>query len=321
MKAYKSNFAFRIEAFLSEKRSLGFLYEDGEAVLYNFDCFCIRNYPNTNELTQNLVMDWAVQRNTESSNSFRLRLQPIREFGKFLNRKGECAYILPTTVSPKRIEYIPYIYSKFELKLLFEAIDSIPSSRKDPFKGITLSTMIRLIYCCGLRPKEARLLKLDAVNFTNCTIFIKNSKGYKDRLLPVSPDVVTLLKNYDNIIRNTVKDRTYFFSTAKNCFYSKDWLKSNFRKILKQANLINAIGNSPRLYDMRHTFATNQLIKWHEEGKDLRVYLPILSEYLGHADLSCTSYYIHLSPQLLSDKMLTQFYKCENLIPEVPKSE
>ena len=73
----------------------------------------------------------------------------------------------------------------------------------------------------------------------------------------------------------------------------------------------------PRVQDFRHTFALNRLNLWVREGKDINAYLPYLSIYLGHADLSATDYYLHLVPDffpVITERTEERF---ADLIPEV----
>ena len=70
--------------------------------------------------------------------------------------------------------------------------------------------------------------------------------------------------------------------------------------ILKVFVLHNDI-RQPRLYDLRHTFATHRLHQWVKEGKDVNACLAYLSEYMGHSNLESTAYYIHLLPTLYTD--------------------
>lgn len=321
MKSFASNFADRIMAFLREKQAIGLVYNAGSDVLHQFDKFCLNHYPSTIYLSQELVLNWAIQRKTESANAFRLRLQPIREFARYLIRRGEKAYVIPTMFAPKTTRYTPYIFTNSELNALFVSTDNIPSKESNRLLGISLSTMFRLIYCCGLRPKEARMLQTDDIDFENELIYIKESKGHKDRLLPVSPDVLMLCKKYDSLVHAQIGERPFFFSDSNKQPYTKDSLKYYFRKIWNGTNLQSQRGTRPRLYDLRHTFATNQLMQWSNKNCDINVYLSYLSTYLGHAQLSCTAYYIHLCPELLSSEILNKFNMHQFLLPEVSYDE
>ena len=100
--------------------------------------------------------------------------------------------------------------------------------------------------------------------------------------------------------------------------YSQEWIIPTFRKFLIEAGLYRqCAGNEPRLYDLRHTFATHRLYQWMKEGQDVNACLAYLSEYMGHKNLSDTAYYIHLVPEFfpqMSDLHLEDYV---DMIPEV----
>ena len=71
-----------------------------------------------------------------------------------------------------------------------------------------------------------------------------------------------------------------------------------------QFNRLTAMAGIPedknfRPYDLRHTFASRNITRWLEEGKDAMTFLPLLSQYMGHSNLDSTFYYIHLIPDQL----------------------
>ena len=61
---------------------------------------------------------------------------------------------------------------------------------------------------------------------------------------------------------------------------------------------------SPRLHDLRHSFAVHSLTAWYRQGKDVQRLLPVLSTYLGHADLEGTKVYLSMTPALLHEASL-----------------
>ena len=73
----------------------------------------------------------------------------------------------------------------------------------------------------------------------------------------------------------------YFVTVPKHC-----WKRSG----------LQAHGH-PRPYDLRHAFATRNLIRWIDNGLDINHLLPYLSTYMGHSELDSTFYYIHLLPE------------------------
>jgi integrase len=60
----------------------------------------------------------------------------------------------------------------------------------------------------------------------------------------------------------------------------------------------------PRLHDLRHSFAVHNLTNWYRQGADVQRLLPVLSTYLGHADLEGTKVYLSMTPELLEQASL-----------------
>ena len=60
----------------------------------------------------------------------------------------------------------------------------------------------------------------------------------------------------------------------------------------------------PRLHDLRHSFAVHRLTSWYRQGADVQRLLPVLSTYLGHADLEGTKVYLSMTPELLEQASL-----------------
>lgn len=88
---------------------------------------------------------------------------------------------------------------------------------------------------------------------------------------------------------------------------------STIPSLLEKSGLI-AHGN-PRPYDLRHAFATRNLIRWMDNGMDINNLIPYLSTYMGHSELNNTFYYIHLLPERISNssgidwKRFSEIYK------------
>lgn len=59
-----------------------------------------------------------------------------------------------------------------------------------------------------------------------------------------------------------------------------------------------------RLQDLRHTLATNRIIQWYKEGKDVQLLLPVLSTYLGHCNIDSTATYISFTPEFQKEASL-----------------
>lgn len=297
-------FAPYICGLIEKKRALGYDYYESERILRTFDDFCCKQFPNETCLTKELAMKWAEQSKAEQ-NLFRLnRVSVLRELAKHMNSVGKQAYLLPLQLTKKTGRHIPYIYSKDDLSKLFKEIDSLQPSLRSPAKHLVVSVIFRMIYCCGLRPVEARRLRREDVNLFDGTVYILESKGHKDRIVVLSEDMRELCRNYDQRVETIYPDRKYFFqspSVRGDGMYSMEWIIPTFKGFLQTAGISGYGEIRPRLYDLRHTFATHRLYRWVKEGKNVNACLAYLSEYMGHSNLESTAYYIHLLPTLYTD--------------------
>ena len=296
---YQSNFADRINAFITHKNALGFPYVGSASVLRHFDMMCCEKFPKETVLTEEICNAWAIKKDTESNNSFGNRLSILREFARYLLRNGEDAYILPASIVKYCQHYPPYIYSEDEILQIWEAYDCLSVVERYPIRNYLFSVMVKLMYCCGLRPWEPRRLRVCDVDLKKGRLNIMDSKQHRSRIVMMSDDVTELLIECDKIV-------------------STDKL---FRKIIREIGIANDNGHNPRLYDFRHTFATHRLYQWMREGKDVKAMIPYLSAYMGHSQISSTYYYIHFVPELLEEMAGFDFSAAEYLLPEVESDE
>lgn len=321
IRTFGSRFSGRIIAFVQQKNALGFSYKGSEAILQEFDRFCSKRFQDESSLTKELCLAWAVRRNTEQSNSFRNRLSPIREFAKYLHRLGEPAFVIPANFARKGHRPVPYIYTEDEIAAIWNIFDQIKPRGGFPVRHLVFPAAVRLLYCCGLRPVEARKLKACDVNLNVGKLYIRESKGHRDRVVMLADDVLEYFVTYDKRMSRLLPKREWFFPNSVDTFYPKDWFKKVFRIVRIKLGWAPSGPKAPRIYDFRHTFATHRLYRWLREGKDLTAMLPYLSAYMGHAQLSDTYYYIHLVPGQLEAMSGLDFSKYESLLPEVESDE
>lgn len=315
--SFESHFAGRIKAFIAQKNALGFCYLESSRILRNFDRFCVDFFPEADSLTETICFAWAKKKESEKNNTFRNRLMPIRELARYMNRNGEVAYILPPDIAKKEAPYGSYIYTEDEIRSIWDVLDRLTPSNCYPVRHFVISTMIKLLYCCGLRPVEARRLRLGDVDLNKGRLNIMESKQHRSRIVMLADDVTQMLSVYNTAVSAVMPGREVFFPTSEGGCYGKSGLDKTFRKVLKKAHITPVGRRAPRMYDFRHTFATHRLYHWMRDGKDLNAMLPYLSAYMGHAQLSDTYYYIHLVPGLFEEISGFDFSVAETLLPEV----
>lgn len=319
-KTYLSRLAPFMEAFMKYKHSLGWKYETGEYYLRDFDRYCAENESEDFSL-KDIIKKWIILRDTECSNTQHIRVATIREFGKYLQLTGYSdSYVIPKKVCQKQTRTIPHFFTNNEIVSFFNACDTLHPRKENLVRHLVLPMLYRLIYCCGVRTCEARLLMREKVNLNTGYIDIFNSKGLKDRRIFLPEDLRKLYMKYDIIINEIYPDRTYFFPVKSNSCYQRQSIGRNFNKIWKAAGLGNKSGSKARAYDFRHHFAFANLNRWIEKRTDVNSMLPYLMRYMGHSSLKSTFYYLHLVPEFFAT-FSEKTRSLERLLPEVGYDE
>jgi len=317
-RTFNSQFAERIQRFVEQKHAVGHPYVDGERRIWDFDQMCAKRFPEEHKLTKDVALAWATRKQDESLCALHARLMPVREFGRYLLRTGESAYVLPANLTKKGNRHIPHIFTEAEIALLWSEFDSMKPSNVSPLRHIVAPAAIRLLYCCGLRPIEALKLRTSDVDLEKGRLYILESKGSKDRVVMMAEDVTEYYRRFDAQMKLLVPSRTMFFEHSSGRAYSRCSLDVMFQKVRDRV-FPDAGESKPVLYDFRHTYATHRLYKWMKEGKDLTAMVPYLSAYMGHALFADTYYYVHLVPGLFENMAGFDYSAFEKLLPEVER--
>jgi integrase/recombinase XerD len=313
------NFKSYIEGLIEQKRSIGFPYDTSARILKTFGVFCLDHFPDETALTKEIAMHWAEKRQDEHVNWLIRRITPVRQLAKYMNRMGIEAYVIPPGIPGKMIRYVPHIFTDQELQAFFAEIDQCAvSPYSPPARHLIIPVIFRLLYCCGLRSSEARLLNVEDVDLENGKLTIRHSKGDKDRNVMMSEEVLNLCRIYHSKVSRVFPNRVVFFPNQYGKHYHHSMIDYWFHLFWNKTGMTNiSSGNPPRVHDFRHTFAVKRLNLWVQEGKDLNACLPYLCMYLGHAHLTATDYYLHFVPEFFPLFKKKTLEKCVNLIPEV----
>jgi integrase/recombinase XerD len=316
--SFSSQFASHMEDFIRFKEALGYSRSSYAKFLFHFDRFCLSTFPKETALTKELLMQWARLHPNEHANGLKRRMVALREFGKYLNAVEIEAYVIPSEMIGSFKPFSPYLFSDKELSAFFAAADGMTPHKLSPYRQYIVPVIFRLLYCCGLRPNEVRLIQCSDMDLETGKIYIRDTKVHKDRTVVMSPDLLSLCKKCDTRIRTVQKNREYFFPHPNGTSYSANWVQNQFWKCWEMAGIRHFRGaTTPRVYDFRHNYATRILMKWMEEGRDLYTWFPYLSAYMGHAAFSNTAYYIHLLPERLMKTSAIEWSRFSDLIPEV----
>lgn len=320
MNKYTYNGIFKnyIKEFIELKQSLGYKYFSEAVHLKRFDVFTLEKYHSSNTLSREIVMDWCTKKPHEKQENVCARASIIRQFAMYLNNIGIHAYIIPKNYFKPGEKYIPYIYTDNELNRFFHETDKCHYSSECPYRHQIMPILFRMIYSCGLRLSEARLLKVKDVDLNNEILTINHAKKDKSRLVPMTNQIAEMCRIYSQQIHVYTEDDRYYFPLKDNRPMTKTNIYHNFRKFLWKAGISHGgRGRGPRIHDFRHTFAVHCLKKWVLNGKELMTYLPILRVYLGHDSFEETAYYLRLTADVFPDITFKLEKMYNDLIPVV----
>jgi len=309
-------FAERIAEHVSLKQALGYKYVAESKSLSRFATFTQRKYPDAQALTREIVLDWCAKKPYESQANQCARASMLRQLAIFMDSVGEQAYILPKGYFPTEEQYVPYIFTKDELNRFFNSTDQCTYVSECPFRHFIMPLYYRMIYTCGLRPQEARLLKKEDVDLEQGVLSIHHSKKDVSRLVPMTAELSDHCRQYSVTVR--FSKSAWLFPglegkpmTAGNAYH-------NFRRFLWKARISHGgRGKGPRIYDFRHTFACHCLKKWVIEDKDLNAYLPILKTYMGHDSFADTAYYLRLTADVFPNIIVKLEGYYPDIIPQI----
>lgn len=278
---------------LDFRKSIGFATATYVSAVTPFVRYCEDNYPDAGHVTREMVDGWLGFHAYKTNNTRAAFISELRQFLKFINFLGKKAFIPDDDYTTSRDSYVPYLFKDEELVALFDAIDTIDSPEyqkmhRNPHRRMQrdriLPVVFRMMYCCGMRPSEPIALRCEDVDLNSGDIYIRQPKRHKDRHITMSEDMRRLCIAYDGL----AGDRTFFFERHDHKPYVPDWVSGNFQRCWKWSGL-EKHGN-PRPYDLRHAFATRNLMRWVDEDRDVMVLLPFLSTYMGHSNLDGTLY-------------------------------
>lgn len=181
---------------------------------------------------------------------------------------------------PKRSKVLPNVLSKEEVKAILNAHTNLKHK-----------AMLSLIYSCGLRCGELLALKPENIDSKRGVIIIKQAKGRKDRIAPLSQKMIDMLREY----YTASKPKNYLFEGQKE---GETYDERSLQKVLKQAIEKVKIAKPVTLHWLRHSYATHLL----ENGTDLRY----IQEILGHRSSKTTEIYTHVSTKSIQ-KVISPF--------------
>lgn len=307
--------------YIDYKQSLGF--KMGSSVYYllrGMDAFFLQHgLPlNSSVLPKEIVEEYVARRGLESVKTQHMRMSIIRQFSLFMNRLGFSYYVYPETDFVQiKDDFVPYIFTHNEIERLTKILDDIQISPRYPKYHIVYPMLFRMLYGCGLRINEALGLNIQNVNIEQGIIRLDATKNNIQRLMPMSKSLHEYCKKYVKQMGFSLSYDGYYYPSRNGNEYNSTPVYCQFRKFMALAKIFREDGTTPRVHDIRHTFAVHALEKMVTEGRDIYCALPILSTYLGHRGLESTEKYLRLTTEAHESVIVTMAKYYNDTYPEV----
>jgi len=241
-----------------------------------------------NGINPSLIRSWLadLKENKLTSRSIARKISTIRSFFKYHLKRGAIV-VMPTAnlISPKISRRLPVFVKESEIKQLLETLNH---STED-WKTLNARILISLFYATGMRLSELINLKEKQLDMGRSQLRVLG-KGNKERLIPVSKEVLKAINEYQELKKKTFESREDVLlvtEKGKKLYPKYAWLLVN--QYLGQASTLDK--KSPHV--LRHTFATHLM----NNGAELNA----VKELLGHSSLASTQVYTHNTIEKLKD--------------------
>ncbi len=187
--------------------------------------------------------------------------------------------------TPKKVQKLPSTLSLTEVERLIETPDTTQNL------GIRDRAILEVMYATGMRVSELVGLKLSDLHLS-LGLVQTLGKGDKERIIPLGDYAIQWLERYVDEARPLLvanPSETHVFVNHHGTGLSRQGIWKNLKQLVREAGINKEV--TP--HTLRHSFATHLL----ENGADLRT----VQELLGHADISTTQIYTHITKKRMTD--------------------
>jgi integrase/recombinase XerD len=213
-------------------------------------------------------------------------ISALRRFHQFLRQERLTDHDPMQHIdTPKKAQKLPSTLTLAEVEKIIEAPDT------SKLLGIRDRAILEVMYATGMRVSELVGLKLGDLHLS-LGLVQTIGKGDKERIIPLGDHAIRWLERYlDEVRPLLVKNdsETHLFVNNHGTGLSRQGIWKNLKQIVREAGVHKTV--TP--HTLRHSFATHLL----ENGADLRT----VQELLGHADISTTQIYTHITKKRMTD--------------------
>jgi integrase/recombinase XerD len=285
--------------YLALRRSLGFKLAQHGIWLEEFAAFMAKK--GSSRITTALALEWATQHAHHKLHRWAARLSVVRGFARLRSATDPATEVPPPGLIPYRpARAVPYIYSHREIRRLLGAANDMAAEHE--LRPWTYYCLFGLLAVTGLRLSKARNLRTGDVDWTESILTIRDTKFGKTRLVPVHPSTRKVLAEYAKRRIHFFGEpvESHFFVNRKGQPLDQGDIHRTFYRLSREIGLRGpSASHGPRIHDFRHRVAVLTLLNWYRKGDDAQRRMPILSTFLGHAQVTDTYWYLTGTPRLL----------------------
>ncbi len=293
----------RAEAYLAERRRLGFVLDRSGSLTLSFARFADAN-GHDGSLTPAIVLRWAKEQAMHADPfTWAKRVDVLRPFARHL------AEAEPETSVPKGAPFgrshrrlAPHIYTPAETGAIIATARRLGSEYGAG--PVIMPALVGFLAATGVRISEALALRCGDLDGATTQLVVRHSKFDRTRLVPLHPTTTAALRAY---LR--VRAKLGAVSPATPLFLDQRDGDALRYTAVRQAwmRLTADLGILPRgghrflrIHDLRHTFICRRLMLWQAEGADIDNAMLALSTYVGHVNLGDTYWYLQAVPELMA---------------------
>lgn len=271
----------------NERRMAAGTVENYSHDLHDFEQLVMRyDIDDTDELTAREVREWQMEHmeRDEKPGTVKRRLASISGWIRWMrHNKLMDRDIMAKVSAPRQPKHLPIFFKESETEHLYDE-----GLFGDDFWGRRDALMLRMLYETGVRRAELAGLKESAVDLRALTIKVLGKRN-KERFIPIENELAHNISDYIALKHQTVGPSEWLFVNKHGGQISEGMVYHTVKKYMTQ--LSNADRISPHVF--RHSFATHIL----SEGGDMEA----IRQLLGHANLSTTEIYTHVTREHLKD--------------------
>ena len=316
--AYSDLFA----GYIAYKRAAGYsMARNWQYPVRDLSRFLASKPPAPEVLTADYVNEFCRRRGDEAASTQDHRMSTCRQFSLYLRALGYDSHVGPDRLTLRGTAFVPRIITEGEMARVLAAADSMPVRCNAPTAHKVFPMIVRLLWSCGLRLGEALSLTVGDVDVQSGILVIQKAKGGKKRIVPVSESLRACLSVYwRDMCLDAAGADVGIFPSRRSGRYWPSYVSHRIKGFMSEAGVFAEGGKTPRVHDIRHSFAVAALAKMDSEGVDAYCALPLLAAYMGHSDIESTEYYLRFTDQAREGILSKMSGPYSGIFPEVERA-